>query len=176
MSWRSSMKNLILEGFMGCGKSRIARELGRSLDREVIDTDDLIEHDQGKVISDIFKEQGEEAFRDMETETLRKLLSKEGSFVISLGGGMPVREENRRLLKELGTVVYLKADVDVLVARLERGVEKRPMLAGYELRGRVQELISAREVFYDEAADIVVDIGQDDPQTICEKIIKESDR
>ena len=167
------MKNLILEGFMGCGKSRIAHELGRSLGRKVIDTDDLIESDQGRKISDIFKEQGEEAFRDMETEILRKLLSGEDGLVISLGGGMPVREENRRILKELGTVVYLKADVDVLIMRLERGVEKRPMLAGHELKGRVLELVSAREAFYDDAADITVDIGQDDPQTICESIIKE---
>ena len=88
----------------------------------------------------------------------------------------PVREENRRLFKELGKVVYLKADVDVLVSRLERGVEKRPMLAGHELRGRVLELVSAREDFYNEAADIIVDIGRDDPKTICERIIKEFDR
>lgn len=167
------MKNLILEGFMGCGKSRIARQLGSDLKLPVIDTDDLIEKKQGKKIADIFAIEGEEAFRDMETETLRELLSSEGASVISLGGGMPVREENRKLLRELGSVVYLKADVDVLVARLERGVEKRPMLAGYELRGRVQELIFAREAFYDEAADVTVEIGEDDPQTISARIRKE---
>lgn len=168
------MKNLILEGFMGCGKSRIAHELGASLGRRVIDTDDLIEQDTGMKISDIFKEQGEEAFRDMETKTLSKLLSSEDGLVISLGGGMPVREENRRLLGRLGTVVYLKADPDVLVSHLERGVDKRPMLAGHDLKERVEELLSAREAFYDEAADLVIDIGQDDPRTICERIIKES--
>ena len=167
------MKNLILEGFMGCGKSRIARELGRSLAAEVIDTDDLIERKQGRTVSGIFERDGEEAFRDMETEALRDLLSEKAGLVISLGGGMPVREENRRLLKELGTVVYLKGDPDVLVARLERGVEKRPMLAGHDLRKRVEELLSAREAFYAEAADITIDIGQDDPQKVCDRILKE---
>ncbi|MBO4374523.1 MAG: shikimate kinase [Lachnospiraceae bacterium] len=167
------MKNLILEGFMGCGKSRVARQLALDLALKVIDTDDLIEEEQGRKISNIFEKDGEEAFRDMETQALRNLLSDRERQVISLGGGMPVREENRRLLKELGTVIYLKADVDVLIMRLEKGVEKRPMLAGHDLRDRVRELLSAREMFYDAAADLVIDIGQDDPQTISERIIKE---
>ena len=169
------MKNLILEGFMGCGKSRIARSLGKDLGSKVVDTDDLIEEEQGKKIADIFADEGEEAFRDMETSVLEELARSGKDLVISLGGGMPVREENRRLLKKLGTVVYLKADADILVKRLENGVDKRPMLSGHDLKGRVEELLSAREGFYGEAADLVIDIGEDDPQTICERIIKELD-
>ncbi len=167
------MKNLILEGFMGCGKSRIARALGDDTGMEVIDTDALIEKEQKKQISDIFAAEGEEAFRNMETALLRDLLKDTKNCIISLGGGMPVREENRRILKELGTVVYLKADRDTLVGRLERGVEKRPMLSGHDLEKRVEELLAARKDFYDDAADVIIDIGEDDPDTISLRIRKE---
>ena len=115
------MKNLILEGFMGCGKSRIARVLGDDTGMEVIDTDALIEKEQKKQISDI----------------------------------------------------YLKADRDILVGRLERGFEKRPMLSGHDLEKRVEELLAARKDFYDDAADVIIDIGEDDPDTISLRIRKE---
>ena len=82
-------------------------------------------------------------------------------------------EENRRILKDLGTVVYLKADREVLIGRLERGVEKRPMLSGHDLEKRVDELLAARQDLYVDAADIIIDIGEDDPDTISLRIRKE---
>ena len=167
------MKNLILEGFMGCGKSRIAKALGDDTGMKVIDTDELIEKEQKRAISGIFASDGEEAFRDMETALLRKLQNDTKNCIISLGGGMPVREENRRILKDLGTVVYLKADREVLIGRLERGVEKRPMLSGHDLEKRVDELLAARQDLYVDAADIIIDIGEDDPDTISLRIRKE---
>ncbi|MCR5650430.1 MAG: shikimate kinase [Lachnospiraceae bacterium] len=170
------MKNLILEGFMGCGKSRIASELGRSIKLEVIDTDDVIERKQGRTIAKIFEESGEEAFRDMETAVLRELSDRQEGAVISLGGGMPVKSENRKLLKELGTVIYLKADSNVLIRRLQRGVEKRPMLSGHDLKERVEQLLSEREAFYEDAADIVIEIGEDDPEKIVKRIMEKAEQ
>ncbi len=173
MFWRSCMKSLILEGFMGCGKSRIAKGLAKKYNLELIDTDEIIEDEQKKRISDIFEDEGEEAFRDMETSLLKRLCKKEGPFVLSLGGGMPCREENRRLLKEIGTVVYLKASPEVLTGRLEKGVEKRPMLKGHDLKQRVSQLLTERRDAYEEAADVVMDIGLSDPDTIVSMIEKE---
>ncbi len=169
------MKNLILEGFMGCGKSRIARELGIELSLEVLDTDLLIEEAQKKTIADIFRDEGEEAFRDMESDMLRQLLTREGNYIISLGGGMPCRKENRELLKELGRVVYLKAGPEVLIKRLENGVEKRPMLSGHDLEKRVNELLEKRESDYNDAADVIVGIGEDDVPAVVKKIRKALD-
>ncbi len=169
------MKNLILEGFMGCGKSRIARELGIRLSLKVLDTDNLIEEAQKKTIADIFRDEGEAAFRDMETAMLRQLLTREGAYIISLGGGMPCRGENRKLLKELGRVVYLKAEPEVLIKRLEKGVEKRPMLSGHDLEKRVNELLEKRESDYNDAADVIVEIGEDDVEAVVEKIRKALD-
>ncbi len=169
------MKSLILEGFMGCGKSRIAFELGKELKLRVLDTDKLIESRQEKSISDIFKDEGEEAFRDMETEQLELLTKDEQSYIISLGGGMPCRKENRELLKKLGKVVYLRAEPEVLIKRLERGVEKRPMLSGHDLEQRVKELLEKRKGDYEEAADIIVDIGNEDVKTVTARVRKAMD-
>ena len=116
---------VILTGFMGCGKSTIGRILAEKRGQELLDTDHYIEQKQGRSISDIFATQGEEAFRDMETEALRELIQKQEPLVIALGGGLPIGgnlygeepvrqrallrgERNRELLAELGYVFYLK--------------------------------------------------------------------
>ena len=101
------MKNIVLMGFMGAGKTTIGKKLAKALECEFIDTDEWIEKEQGRKISDIFAEDGEVAFRDMEKDLLKRLQNSEDRFVLSIGGGMPVREENRALLRNLGTVVYL---------------------------------------------------------------------
>ena len=167
------MKNLILEGFMGCGKSHIAACLSSELDMPLIDTDAEIEKKQGISIAEIFEKKGEEAFRDMETSELEELLGLKEGAVISLGGGMPVRKENREILKKLGTVIYLKASVKQLLKRLENGVEERPMLKGYDLEERVRSLLDEREEYYIDASDLVIDIeGTDTPKEATQRIRK----
>ena len=101
--------NIILTGFMGCGKTSVGIRLSYTLRRTLIDTDKWIEKKQGKTVSEIFASEGEEAFRRMESECIRELIGTAEGQVISTGGGLPVRKENRKLLKELGTVYYLKA-------------------------------------------------------------------
>ena len=122
---------------------------------EFIDTDEYIEKKYNKLIKDIFRESGEEAFRNMETQAVRELADSCDNCVISVGGGLPVRDINRRLLKELGIVVYLKTEVDELVKRLSKDTS-RPLLAGGNLREKIESLMTAREALYKDAADVIV--------------------
>ncbi|MGN1171435.1 MAG: shikimate kinase, partial [Lachnospiraceae bacterium] len=108
------MDNIILIGYMGCGKTTLGIRLSYHMRIPFLDTDKLIEKNENREISGIFAQDGEEAFREMETETLRTLLRDKTRKVISTGGGLPLREENRRLLKELGTVVYLRAEPETV--------------------------------------------------------------
>ena len=119
------MKNIFLMGFMGAGKTRIGKKLAKALECKFIDTDEWIEKEQSRNISDIIAEDGEKVFRDMETALLKRLQNSEDKFVLSIGGGMPVREENRALLRNLGTVVYLKTSKEEIIRRVS-GDTNRP--------------------------------------------------
>ena len=145
------MKRIVLMGFMGAGKTTIGKALAERLSWDFIDTDAEIEKEQGRKISEIFETEGEQAFRDMETRLLKKLEKSEEQFVLSIGGGMPVREENRELLRKIGTVVYLKATKEELVRRLS-GDTNRPLLQGGALEEKVAALMAARESIYVETA------------------------
>ena len=154
------MGRIILEGFMGSGKSTYGRILSREFLLSFADTDKEIEKAEGSSINVIFEKHGEEYFRDLETSYLRKLsrsdICKDG--VVSLGGGMPVREENRRLLRECGTVVYIRASRELLKERLRERSAKRPLLKGENVDEKVDSLMDKREELYLDAADHVVDI------------------
>ncbi len=103
------MKNIVLTGMMGCGKTTLAGMLGKALDRRVVDTDELVEQCAGMPISGIFAQYGETHMRDVETEVCRQLASQE-NLIIACGGGLPLREENRRLLRGSGVVFFLFRD------------------------------------------------------------------
>lgn len=145
-------RNIVLIGFMGSGKTSIGRKLARALSYEFIDSDNRIEEEQQKKINDIFAEQGEEAFRRMETEFLERLCQKPEPFVLGTGGGMPMREENAALLKQLGLVVFLKAGEEELIKRLQNDTT-RPLLAAGDLRNKVETLYAKRLPVYEAAAD-----------------------
>ena len=150
------MNNIILIGFMGSGKST----LGTYMENKgyiLIDTDECIEKDMGTPISEIFATKGEEYFRNLETEFIRTLIDKKtDKAVVSVGGGLPMREENRTLLKALGKVVYLRTTVDTLVNRLT-GDTKRPLLQGGDLRQKITALFEKREEIYENLADVIID-------------------
>lgn len=150
------MNNIILIGFMGSGKST----LGCFMENKgytLIDTDEAIEKNMETSISEIFATKGEEYFRNLETECIKELIeNKTDKTVVSVGGGLPMREENRTLLKTLGKVVYLRATVDTLVNRLT-GDTKRPLLAGGDLRQKITELFAKREAVYESLSDVIID-------------------
>lgn len=145
------MKRVVLMGFMGAGKTTIGKALAKEFSCGFIDTDEMIEQVQGRKISEIFEKEGESAFRDMETELLRKLQNRTDMFVLSIGGGMPVREENRALLRDIGTVVYLKATKEELLRRLS-GDTQRPLLQGGGLEEKITTLMDARAEIYANTA------------------------
>lgn len=164
------MDNIILIGFMGSGKSSIGKFLQKRYGYTLIDTDDYIEKQQNRSINDIFATDGEEYFRNLETECIKELINKsEKGFVIAVGGGLPMRSENQTLLKTLGKVVYLRATEDTLVDRLT-GDSKRPLLKGGDLRTKIKDLFARREATYMSLADVVVDTDDCSYETVYNSI------
>ena len=163
--------NCILIGYMGCGKSTVGKKLSEALSHSFVDTDVLIEEEQRRTISEIFQADGEPFFRDLETETLRKLLETEGEYVISVGGGLPLREENRKLLQKLGQVIYLKAASDTIYNRL-KGDVTRPLLQTENPKARIIEMLNEREEKYMAAAHNIVIVDEKEISEIVDEIIE----
>ncbi len=163
--------NIILIGFMGSGKTTVGHLLAEKTGRTFLDTDEEIVRCEGRSINEIFADQGEAYFRDLETAQLKILLGREDSLVISVGGGLPVRKENRKMLHELGTVIFLQAGVEALAARLA-GDTARPMLSGYDLIRRIRELMDRRMDDYMDAADVMLRTDDMDPQEVTDYLVK----
>lgn len=151
------MENVILIGFMGCGKTTVGLKLSYRLRRTVIDTDKEIEREEKRTISDIFATDGEPCFRDMETACLKRLLESADGRIISVGGGLPMRKENRALLHELGQVFYLRAKGETIYERL-KGDTTRPLLQGNDPLTKIRTLLGERDPYYREAADVVITV------------------
>lgn len=147
---------IVLIGFMGSGKSTIALDISSKCGIENVDTDVMIEENEGITINEIFAEKGEEYFRDLETYTIKELAESDSEMIISVGGGLPVREINRKYLKMAGKVVYLRATVDTLYERL-KGDNTRPLLQGEELRNKIETLMNSRSDIYESIADVIID-------------------
>lgn len=161
--------NVVLIGFMGSGKSTMGIRLSYQLRYALEDTDRLIEAVAGKSISEIFAQEGEEAFRQMETELLEKLAEKKGQRIYSVGGGTPVRAVNRPLLKKLGTVVYLRTRPETVYERLKDDTT-RPLLQGEDPLGKIRRLMAEREQAYIETADVVLDVDEMTAEQVVERI------
>lgn len=161
--------NIILTGFMGSGKTSVGIRLSYALKRTMIDTDKWIEKRQNMTISEIFAGEGEEAFRKMETECLKELIQTCNNQIISVGGGLPVREENRRLLSRLGRVFYLKASPEVIYERLKTDTT-RPLLQVDDPLKQIRTLLEAREDSYNACADVIIDVSGRTFDEIIEQI------
>ncbi len=171
------MRNIILIGFMGSGKSSIGKYISRTLKCSLVDSDSYIESKYSQTISSIFSQKGEEYFRQLETDTILELLSNNYHGIVAVGGGLPMKEENRDLLHQLGYVVYLRATVDSLEKRLT-GDTKRPLLQGGNLREKIESLFEKRESTYVEISDLIVDTDDKSFKKIFEEIqegVKESE-
>ena len=151
-------KHLILIGFMGSGKSTIGAAVASRLQLPLIDTDKLIEKEQGLSVATIFKERGEMAFRQMEKELLYRLAKEEKPLLISTGGGLPVYEDNGTLLKQMGLVIWLDVNKTTILKRLKNDTT-RPLLHGDNVEERVEALLAKREDYYRKAADVILDVN-----------------
>lgn len=165
------MDNIILIGFMGSGKTSVSIKLSYYMRCTMIDTDRLIEREEERSVSRIFEENGEAVFRDMETACLEKLLdSGEMGRIISVGGGLPVREKNRLLLKRLGKVIYLRAKPETVYERLKDD-DTRPLLKTENPLGKIRELMEKRSEAYENASDYIVDVDGKSLDDIIEELV-----
>ncbi len=158
--------NVVLIGFMASGKSTVGRALAARLGWQFVDCDERVVAKAGRSIADIFADDGEDTFRDFETEVLRELQGRK-ELVIATGGGVVLRETNWELMRRLGPVVFLRAAPEVVRERL-RAASGRPLADGMDW-----EVIVARYrqrlPFY-ERADLVIDIADESPAMIAERI------
>ncbi|HKM04102.1 MAG TPA: shikimate kinase [Lachnospiraceae bacterium] len=150
------MNNIILIGFMGSGKSTVGLRLSYKLELTMIDVDKQIEKEQNATISQIFTNYGEEYFRDLESSYLEKIRNNQTRQIISVGGGLPLRKENRALLKEMGQVIYLKASPFTIYSRLEHDTQ-RPLLQGEQPLEKISSMMLKREPIYEEAATRIIE-------------------
>lgn len=156
---RTPPKNIVLIGFMGSGKSTVGRELHQRLGYPWVDMDHIIEQRTCKPITAIFADSGENTFRDMETRLLEELSDPASQRkIISTGGGVIGREENRRLLRDLGYVVWLHAPSGVVLERTAKNRD-RPLLLTDDPAARIDELLAIRNPLYAETAHLKVDIA-----------------
>ncbi len=151
--------NLYLVGLPGAGKSTLGRQIARRLAKRFVDCDHELEARTGVPIPTIFEIEGEAAFREREVQTLAELASME-NVVLSTGGGVVLRAENRERLKLNGTVLYLHVEPAMLYERVCHA-KHRPLLQGGDTRARLDELYAQRDVLYREVADHVIDSMRD---------------
>lgn len=162
-------ENIFLVGLMGSGKTTVGRALAKRLGMRFIDSDHEIESRTGASISWIFEIEGEASFRKREAEVIRDLTARKG-IVLATGGGTVIDPENRRCLKERGTVIYLRASVSSLLQRTMHD-RNRPLLQTEDPRGKMEALSRQREPFYREVADIVIDTGRQNVHAMVQSIL-----
>lgn len=165
----NDMGNIVLIGFMGSGKSSIARELAKKMNLKVMEMDNDIEREEGRSITDIFAEEGEGYFRALETSYLERAQGKNNK-IISTGGGVITKEENVKLLHNIGTVVFLQADIAHIMNNV-KGDTKRPLLQEEDVEAKVSAMLEEREPKYLSAADVIIQTSGKPIKNIVDEII-----
>lgn len=161
--------NIVLIGFMGTGKSTVARCLGKIFSAEVVEMDDWIAKQEKRSIPDIFETYGEEYFRNLETNLLTEM-RKGSPVILSCGGGAAMRKENVDEMKRGGKVVLLTACPETILERV-KGNENRPLLKGKKDVESIRKLMEARCAKYEAAADIIIHTEHRTVAEICEELI-----
>ena len=164
-------KNVILIGFMGSGKTTVAKKLAQKTGLEVKEIDDMIVAQEGMPIKNIFEKYGEAYFRDVETQQARIISESEG-VIVSCGGGTVMRQENVDYLKKNGTIILLQATADTVFERVKRGGDKRPLLNKYMARGYISWLMKKRNDAYHAAADVVIYTDGMTSDKVADEIIR----
>ena len=164
---------IILIGMMGSGKTTVGKELSKLTGLPLLDMDSVIEEQIGKSIADIFREDGESRFRALETALLRYLEDSpgntRGATIISTGGGVVLRAENRRLLSKMGYVVWFDVTVDSLIERTSRA-NNRPLLRSENRREILERLQEERRAHYSEICDLYVETSSLDVLSVVEAV------
>ena len=156
---------------MGAGKTTVGRALARKLNKRFIDSDHEIEARTGASIPLIFEFEGEDGFRQRESEVIRDLTSQ-SDIVLATGGGAILRPENREYLKTRGTVIYLRASINSILQRTSHD-KNRPLLQTADPRARLEQLSREREPLYLEVADFVIETGRPNVQSLVQTIVSQ---
>ncbi|MBI3802860.1 MAG: shikimate kinase [Nitrospirae bacterium] len=152
------MKNIVLLGFMGTGKSAVGRRLAGEFHYQFVDTDQVIEEKTQKKIAEIFSEQGEPAFRRLESEVVLTLADRT-KCVISTGGGIVLNPANLEVLGRNGMLVLLRSTPEVIFKRVQKRVGQRPLLKSPDPLSEIKRLLAEREPFY-QRADFALDTSE----------------
>lgn len=163
------MKNIILVGFMGSGKTTIAIELSHRLNMNYASIDDMVEKNEKATINEIFTKKGEDYFRDVETACLKSACAADNA-VIDAGGGVVLKDENWAIMKENGITICLTADEETIMARTKK-YKHRPLLNVEDPKQRIRSLMARRAPFYAKA-DHCIDTGKMTVKQAVEKIVE----
>lgn len=161
--------NIYFVGMMGAGKTTLGRALAQRLERRFVDTDKLLVERTGVPVATVFEIEGEAGFRRRESAVVGELAAQD-DLVVATGGGAVLAEENRKAMRDSGTVVYLRAKPDHLWHRLKHDTT-RPLLATADPRGTLAALVEARDPLYREAAHLIVDTGPHSAATVVQRVI-----
>ncbi len=163
--------NIALIGFMGTGKTAVGQLLANKLGKKFVELDLLIEQKAGKSIPDIFQQDGEIGFRELEIKVAKEAANKQDS-VIACGGGIVLNKINVDRLKESAIIVYLTASPGVILKRVANEEGQRPLLEVDNPTLTIREMLSFREPFYERAADITINTSKLDIDSVAEQIIE----
>lgn len=162
------MNTIVITGFMGCGKTKVARELARRLDTVMVDLDNEITARVGRSPAQLIVEDGEPAFRAIETDTLRHVLQNSEAKVIALGGGAWIQEANRQLVDQYScSSVWLDAPFELCWARIEASQEDRPL---GRTRDQALVLFRQRRPVY-ELANVHIDVREESVQDLVSRLL-----
>jgi len=163
--------HLVLVGMMGVGKSTVGRMVAAELDRPLFDSDEMIEQRTGRSVREIWSTDGEAVFRALETDTLIEALAEPEQSVIAAAGGVVLCERNREALQGADAhVVWLMADVDVLLERVRNGVH-RPLLDD-DPEGTLRRMFVDRAPLYQEVADAIVSVDNRSAHDVARAVLR----
>ena len=162
--------NIALIGFMGTGKTAVGKALAEKLGKKFVELDPLIEQKAGKTIPEIFKQDGEITFRELEIEVTKEV-ARGRNQVIACGGGVVLNKINIDRLRNESIIVYLTAPPQIILKRTSNDAEERPLLKVANPTLTIQELLAFRKPFYERAANIKVDTSKLDVDSVVQQII-----
>ena len=163
--------NVVLIGFMGTGKTTVARRIAEKTGYDIKEMDEMIENDMGMSVAQIFQDHGEPYFRDLESDMAQRVAASE-RVVISCGGGTVLRRKNVDALKSSGSIVLLRAKPETVLDRVKKNGDKRPLLSKYQSRGYISWLMKKRSDIYADAADYIIDVDGRTSDDIADEIIE----
>jgi shikimate kinase len=161
--------NIFLVGMMGSGKTTLGRALGQRTGLEFVDTDRVLVERTGVPVATIFEIEGEDGFRRRESDVLVELAYRQGC-VVATGGGAVLAEENRRVMRGAGTVIYLRARLESLWERTRHDTS-RPLLATPDPRATLAQILEKRDPLYRDAAHLIVETGSQSAATLVNRVL-----